>query len=128
MKKITLMIISLMIVLAMVPALSFANDDIPDVSIGNLMDDESANGVTTESLKGYVTSKSSQIIELLQFAAEPILIIVFIFCALLAAFGALGDGAHISKGIVGMVIAGVAYAAILFAPEAIHLISDFFRP
>jgi hypothetical protein len=96
-------------------------------SIENLLGTEKAN-VTTEEVVGYVENKSSLVISFLQYAAEPVLIIAFIVSAFIAGFGGIGNGNLIGKGLMGMVISGISYSAILFAPEILNIISSFFRP
>jgi hypothetical protein len=103
----------------------FASGDGSDIT--NVLGDERAD-VTIEEVEGYVEEKGNRFISFLQYAAEPVLIIAFILSALIASFGAIGDGNLITKGLMGMIISGVSYSAILFAPELLSAISSFLRP
>ena len=98
-----------------------------DTSLRALID-ESAEKATAENLKGYIDRKSTKIIDLLQYGSQPVLIIAFIIAAFLTVIGAFGDGSLVGKGIVGMVVCGVVYSLIVFAPQAMGFISGFFAP
>ncbi|NLK63709.1 MAG: hypothetical protein GX289_01300 [Tissierellia bacterium] len=136
--KIAFLLLVLLIVFSIYPAMAdvYNPDDDEeevrdpyeaDTSLRALID-ESAEKATAENLKGYIDRKSTKIIDLLQYGSQPVLIIAFIIAAFLTVIGAFGDGSLVGKGIVGMVVCGVVYSLIVFAPQAMGFISGFFAP
>lgn len=78
--------------------------------------------VHVEQASQFVEEKGFDIISFLQRFVQPFAIIIFIFCALLSLIGAFGNASWVGKGIVGMAIAIIMYAVVLYAPELL----DFF--
>jgi len=87
---------------------------------------EIANGglpnATIDQASSWAERKGFEIVGLLQTVVQPFAVIIFIGCGLMALVGAFGNGSLVGKGIVGMVIALIMYAVVLYAPELL----DFF--
>ena len=99
----------------------------PDASLENVLGLE-GESATVEDVREYVDGKSSSIIDLLKYAAEPILIIAFILFALISVLGVFGNGSLIGKGIVGMAMSGLGYTLVVYSAEILRFISNFFSP
>jgi len=87
-----------------------------------------APNVSVAQVETYVDDKGGDIIGMLQYVGQPILITLFILCALLASIGALGDASLIGKGILGMIICGISYALVMYAPEMVQFIAEWAKP
>jgi len=98
-----------------------------DTSLGALLD-ESAEKATVDNVKTYVDNKGGQGIFLLQYAAEPFLVIAFICFVFMLVLGIFGNGELVGKGIFGMLTCGIAYSMVLYAPEIMGFISGFAAP
>jgi len=98
-----------------------------DTSLGALLD-ESAEKATVDNIKTYVDNKGGQGIFLLQYAAEPFLVIAFICFVFMLVLGIFGNGELVGKGIFGMLTCGIAYSMVLYAPEIMGFISGFAAP
>lgn len=81
--------------------------------------------VTIDDATDWADRKGAQVITMLQKFAQPFTIIIFIFCAILALIGAFGDSRMITKGIQGMAISLMVYAAIIYAPKIMDVFLSF---
>lgn len=77
---------------------------------------------TIDDASNWAERKGFEIVGFLQTVVQPFAVIIFIGCGLMALVGAFGNGSLVGKGIVGMVIALIMYAVVLYAPELL----DFF--
>lgn len=77
--------------------------------------------VTTDDITDWADRKGFEIIGLLQKIAQPFAIVVFIGSAFMALLGILGNGHLVSKGFIGMLIALIVYAVVLYAPEIMDI-------
>lgn len=78
--------------------------------------------VSADQASAFFEKKGFDIVGVLQTIAQPFSVIVFIISALMALVGAFGNGNLVGKGLVGMMIACIMYAVVLYAPELL----DFF--
>lgn len=131
MKKTVVMLLTVILVLAtvMVPVFADGENDDPYAS-PDAMDviTEGEESPTVEDVEGYIDNKSGEIIHLLQYVGQPILIVAFILFALLSVFGAFGNPSLIGRGVLGMVICGVCYFLVLYAAEIVVFISSWVKP
>lgn len=77
--------------------------------------------VTTDDITDWADKKGFEIIGFLQKIAQPFAIVVFIGNAFMALLGILGNGHLVSKGFIGMLIALIVYAVVLYAPEIMDI-------
>lgn len=78
--------------------------------------------VTVERASGFVQSKLYDIVEMLQIIVRPLAMIAVVVSLLTALFGAFGDSGLVYKGLIGVVIAGLCYFGVMFAPEILDFI------
>lgn len=91
---------------------------------GNLYDDstgiEDIGGqlpvTTTDDILNWATTKGNEIIYMLQIFCQPFAILIFIVAAFMTLIGCIGKGDMVGKGVWGMVMSVVVYAAVLYAP------------
>lgn len=83
--------------------------------------------VGVEEVSSWTERKGFEIIGLLQKFVQPFSIIIFIGCAILTLIGAFGNGQLVSRGIMGMVIALIMYAVVLYAPEIMDVFLNWVR-
>lgn len=72
--------------------------------------------VSTNDMINWVMTKGNEIIYFLQIIIQPITTIFFIINALLCLVGSIGRGDMVGKGVWGMIICAIVYAAVLYAP------------
>lgn len=89
------------------------DDGLPDASIDDIND--------------WIDRKGFEIIGILQKFVQPFSVIVFIGCAILTLIGAFGNGRLVSAGLLGMVIALIMYAIVIFAPEIMDVFLNWVR-
>ena len=128
-----LMIIAM--VFAIAPVSAFADDIVtPDAPIlndstqqenvlqGNMTDigiedvGSALPVTTTDDILNWATTKGNEIIYMLQIFCQPFAILIFIVAAFMTLIGCIGKGDLVGKGVWGMVISVVVYAAVLYAP------------
>ena len=128
-----LMIIAM--VFAIAPISAFADDTVtPDAPIlndstqqenvlqGNMTDigiedvGSALPVTTTDDILNWATTKGNEIIYMLQIFCQPFAILIFIVAAFMTLIGCIGKGDLVGKGVWGMVISVVVYAAVLYAP------------
>ncbi|WP_197224637.1 hypothetical protein [Lysinibacillus sphaericus] len=99
-----------------------STDDLGRVSVehtpGSIPTVEVPN-VTINQAQDFVERKGFDIVELLQIAAQPISIVMFIIGAIIAVVGSAGKTGAVMKGIIVMVIAVIVYAATMDAPTLV---------
>lgn len=72
--------------------------------------------VSTNDILKWATTKGNEIIYFLQIIVQPFTIIIFIIAAFITLIGSIGRGDMVGKGLWGMVMSVVVYAAVLYAP------------
>ena len=129
------------IMLLMSPILiinSNATDEIPPISSYDLIDESNTSNtnemltpdnivpsVPMETAMNHLEGKVFDVVKLLQTIGKPICIVMFIACVLVTIVGAIGKGGYVAKGIIGMLICGVSYTCILFAPQIVAFFSSW---
>lgn len=78
--------------------------------------------VTADQASSWFEKKGFDIVGLLQTIIQPFAVIVFIGSAFMALIGAFGNSQLVGRGLVGMMLACIMYAVVLYAPELL----DFF--
>jgi hypothetical protein len=78
--------------------------------------------VTADQASSFFEKKGFDIVGILQTMVQPFAVIIFIGCSLMTLVGAFGNSQLVGKGLVGMMIACIMYAVVLYAPELL----DFF--
>lgn len=78
--------------------------------------------VTADQASSWFEKKGFDIVGLLQTIVQPFAVIIFIGCALMALVGAFGNSQLVGRGLIGMMLACIIYAVVLYAPELL----DFF--
>lgn len=73
--------------------------------------------VTIDDAESWIERKGFELIGLLQKFVQPFAIIIFILSAFVSLAGAFGNSQLIGRGILGMFIAVIMYAVVLYAPE-----------
>ena len=91
---------------------------------GNVYDD--ATGIediggqlpvtTADDILNWATTKGNEIIYMLQIFCQPFAILIFIVAAFTTLIGCIGKGDMVGKGVWGMVMSVIVYAAVLYAP------------
>lgn len=82
---------------------------------------------TIDEVSQWTERKGFEIIGFLQKFVQPFAIIIFIGCAIMMLAGALGNGKLFSKGLVGLVISGITYVVVIYAPEIMDIFLNFVR-
>lgn len=72
--------------------------------------------VSTNDILKWATTKGNEVIYFLQIIVQPFTIIIFIIAAFITLIGSIGRGDMVGKGLWGMVMSVVVYAAVLYAP------------
>lgn len=104
------------------PTTGTTDGTIPDSGIVGGIDD--STGMPTVSLPqtsmddilNWATTKGNEIIYVLQIFCQPFAIIIFIIAAFMTLIGCIGKSDMVGKGVWGMVLSVVVYAAVLYAP------------
>jgi len=126
-RMVFLFIMIILCSITIIPAMADPYDS--DVSIETLVgEDAGAKTASVDNIKGYVDKKGGDIISLLQYIAQPVLIIAFLLFAFLAVFGMFGNGSLVGRGVFGMLLCGVSYSLVLYADEIMTFISKFLAP
>lgn len=86
-----------------------ANADLPEVTIDEAND--------------WADRKGGEAVGFLQKITKPLAIIAFTISGIIVFFGAFGSTKAVGKGIAGILIIAIVYAAVLSAPELL----EFFR-
>ncbi len=131
MKRTVFLLMVMVMIFAVIMTPVFATgEEIDPYEAPDAMDiiTDGADSATIEDVEGYIDNKGGEIIYLLQYVGQPILIIAFILFVFLAVFGAFGNPVLISKGILGMIISGVCYFLVLYAPDIVVFISSWVKP
>lgn len=81
--------------------------------------------VTTDQMVEWILRKGNEIISILQVFAQPFAIIIFIISAAICLIGSLTKGNMTSKGLMGMISSALLYAAVLYAPLLVNVVSGF---
>jgi hypothetical protein len=71
---------------------------------------------SVDDILNWATTKGNEVIYLLQIFCQPFAIIIFIIAAFMTLIGCIGKADMVGKGIWGMVLSVVVYAAVLYAP------------
>lgn len=71
---------------------------------------------TTDQILNWATTKGNEIIYMLQIFCQPFAILIFIIAAFMTLIGCIGKSDMVGKGVWGMVLSVVVYAAVLYAP------------
>ena len=69
-----------------------------------------------DDILNWATTKGNEIIYVLQIFCQPFAIIIFIIAAFMTLIGCIGKSDMVGKGVWGMVLSVVVYAAVLYAP------------
>lgn len=69
-----------------------------------------------DEILNWATTKGNEIIYVLQIFCQPFAIIIFIIAAFMTLIGCIGKSDMVGKGVWGMVLSVVVYAAVLYAP------------
>ncbi|NLO34094.1 MAG: hypothetical protein GX117_12215 [Candidatus Hydrogenedentes bacterium] len=117
----------LMVSMMAVPAFADTDDPYVDPDAMSIIT-EGEDSATVEDVENYIDDKSSEIIHLLQYVGQPVLIIAFILFAFLAVFGTMGNTSLVGRGVLGMLICGVCYCLILYAGDIVVFISSWAKP
>ena len=88
-----------------------------EADTARIQKDGGVPNVTMDDTKNWIERKGFDVISLLQKFGQPFSITIFIVCAFIALIGAFGNSQLIGRGILGMVIAILMYAVVLYAPE-----------
>jgi hypothetical protein len=72
--------------------------------------------VSTNDLINWTLTKGNEIIYYLQICVQPFTTIFFIINALMCLVGSIGRGDMVGKGMWGMILSAIVYAAVLYAP------------
>lgn len=95
-----------------------------EIKKGNALFRET-NGITDSGLPDFTIDDASnwaerkgfEVVGFLQKFIQPFAIVIFIGSGIIALVGAFGNSRLVSRGFVGMLIALVIYAVVLYAPE-----------
>lgn len=79
---------------------------------------------SVKEVSDLVEKKTYDVVTIMQVFAKPFASVIFIFSAILTLFGAITKGG-MSKGLIGMFIAGMMYTAVMYAPEIVHFFSTW---
>lgn len=99
-----------------------ANQEVNDITISG---DNQLPNVSLDDATDLVERKTYDVVKIMQVFARPFSIIIFIFSALMALFGAVTKGGYVSKGLIGMFIAGLIFTATMYAPEIVAFFSGW---
>jgi len=83
--------------------------------------------VTIDQASTWVERKGNDGLGFLQTMVQPFAVIIFIFCAFMTLIGAFGNSQLVGRGILGMFIAVVMYAVVLYAPEILDFILGWLK-
>ena len=133
--RILAFLISLILVFAIAPIAAFAEDTTAppppaqegmeaesgflqgNITQSGIEDIGSALPVTsTDDILNWATTKGNEIIYMLQIFCQPFAILIFIIAAFMTLIGCISKGDLVGKGVWGMVMSVVVYAAVLYAP------------
>lgn len=81
--------------------------------------------VSIEQASELVEGKMNDVVYLLQRIGKPLAQIAVVVSMLIALFGVFGDASLISKGLIGIVVAGLVLFLISYAPEILNFISGW---
>lgn len=81
--------------------------------------------VTSSDILNWATTKGNEVIYILQVIAQPFAIVIFIIAAFMTLIGCVGKSDMIGKGVLGMCLSLVVYAAILYAPVLLQAFSGW---
>lgn len=79
--------------------------------------------VTTESFINRIQAKGNDVVHIIIAVGQWVCIAVFGICCIIALVGAVGNKRALTGGVIGLVIAGVAYALLTMAPEVVRWIA-----
>lgn len=86
---------------------------------------EFAPAVSADDIVGRLENKGNDVVHILQTAGRYVCIGAFIICCLLTLFGVMGNTRLLWAGVIGMVIAGLAYAGIVCGREIVNWIANW---
>lgn len=69
-----------------------------------------------DDILNWATTKGNEVIYVLQIFCQPFAIIIFIIAAFMTLIGCIGKADMVGKGVWGMILSVVVYAAVLYAP------------
>lgn len=78
-----------------------------------------------QDLVDKIIFKLNEILEGMKAIASPVLIILFIFAAFTALFGALSHKGSVWKGFWAMVVVGIVYSVIIYAEVIVSLFTTW---
>lgn len=87
--------------------------------------DNMVPSVSIEQATEVVESKMNDVVYLLQRIGKPLAQIAVIVSMIVALFGVFGDSSLLSRGLVGIVIAGLVLFLISYAPEILDFVSSW---
>ena len=79
--------------------------------------------VTTESFINRIQAKGNDVVHIIIAVGQWVCIAVFGICCIIALVGAVGNKRAMTGGVIGLLIAGVAYALLTMAPEVVRWIA-----
>lgn len=151
-KKIALAAVcSLTVFSAAVPALTYA-EEIPTTSVDTIQKQEASNDfssslsqmstdssdilagreyefisdVSSEEMTDRIVNKSYQIADTIRKIAIPVIIVMFVFSAIMVIVGALSAKKSVIPGVLGLFLCGFAFVAVQYAPQWLSIIGSFF--
>ena len=111
-----------------------ATGEVSTISSSQLQEDKSTTymsgddmlpSVEMDKAINQLEGKGFDVVILLQRVGKPICIAFFIISALCALMGTIFKGAFAVTGFIGMVICGISYTCILFAPQIVQFFSTW---
>lgn len=76
--------------------------------------------VKADEASSWFEKKGFEIVGVLQKIVQPLAVIFFIGGALMTLVGAIGNGKWVGQGLIGMMIALIMYAVVLYAPQILN--------
>lgn len=87
--------------------------------------DNMVPSVSIEQATELVEGKMNDVVYLLQSIGKPLAQIAVVVSMIIALFGVFGDSSLISRGLIGIVIAGLVLFLISYAPEILDFVSGW---
>lgn len=90
-----------------------------DLATDGLID----KNVTTDSFVTRIQNKGNDVIRILIVVGQYVCIGGFVVSGIIALVGLIGNKRATTGGVIGLIVAGVAYALITMAPEVVQWIA-----
>lgn len=148
MKKIVMLMMVMLLAMCMVmPAFAADGDDVrtgtasggsttsavTEGTTGHSPINDAVNGVmndfvptvTTNDIVNRLETKGNDVVLMLQTVGKYVCIGAFIICCLLTIVGIIGNPRLLWAGVIGMIVAGLAYAGIVCGREVVNWIANW---